>query len=56
MIHKRPRRDTKNWGQQKEPKLYLKYKANWKHLQTGGLIKKKKKGRKLQTWLTKGQV
>lgn len=22
------------------PKLHLKYNANWKHLQTGGLIKK----------------
>lgn len=52
MIHKRPRRDIKNWDQQKEPKLCFKSKANWKHLQTGGLIKKK--GQKVADMADKG--
>lgn len=41
----------KNWGQRREPKLHLKYYANWKHLQAGGLIKK---GQKVADMADKG--
>lgn len=45
------KKGLQNWGQQREPKWHLKYNANWKHVQTGGLIKK---GQKVADMADKG--